>query len=58
MQQYWARKHVELKKYVEECEERFGMSSSEFLSYYGELESHGSEEEYDWYVALKYLGVR
>jgi hypothetical protein len=57
MQEYWARKREEMIAYVQECERRYGMSSSEFLSYYRDLESHGSEEEYDWYVCLNFLGA-
>ncbi|MBL0387224.1 hypothetical protein JJB07_11240 [Tumebacillus sp. ITR2] len=57
MQDYIDRKHAELKTYIRECEQRFGMTSEEFLSYYRELESHGLEEEYDWYVALNFLAA-
>ena len=58
MQEYWVRREREMKKYVQECEERFGMSSTEFISYYRSLESHGLEEEYDWYTCLAFLGQR
>lgn len=57
MQEYLARKRKEMISYVSECEQRFGMSSSDFLNYYRELESHGREEEYDWYVCLQFLGA-
>jgi len=43
MEAYLDRKHQEMKQFVNECEQRFGMSSAEFLSYYRELESHGHE---------------
>ncbi|MCX7571683.1 hypothetical protein OS242_17205 [Tumebacillus sp. DT12] len=58
MQQYMEQKTAEMKAYVMECEQRFGMTSEEFLAYYRELESHGLEEEYDWYIYLSYLGKR
>ncbi|WP_161780629.1 hypothetical protein [Tumebacillus flagellatus] len=57
MQDYIDRKHAQLKDYIRECEQRFGMTSEEFLSYYRELESHGLEEEYDWFVALNFIGA-
>lgn len=57
MQEYLARKREEMISYVQECEQRFGMSSSEFVAYYRELESHGTEEEYDWYVCLNFLSA-
>ena len=56
MQEYTARKQLELRQFVQQCEEQYSMSSSEFLSYYRELESHGTEEQYEWYVALSFLG--
>jgi hypothetical protein len=56
MQAYLERKYHEMVEFVRRCEEQFGMSSEEFLSYYRELESHGTEEEYDWYVCLSFLG--
>lgn len=58
MQEYLTRKNTEMRQFVQECENRFGMTSREFLSYYEELESHGTEEEYDWYVCLSFLGHR
>jgi hypothetical protein len=58
MQEYWVRREGEMKNYVQECEERFGMSSSDFIAYYRSLESHGLEEEYDWYTCLAFLGQR
>lgn len=58
MQEYMARKLNQMTQFVQECETRFGMTSSEFLSYYEELESHGTEEEYDWFVCLSFLGHR
>jgi hypothetical protein len=58
MQEYLDRKISDMKAYIAECEQRFGMTSDEFLSYYNDLESHGMEEEYDWYVALSFVGKR
>lgn len=56
MQTYMERKQQEMKQFVSECEARYGMSSAEFLSFYRELESHGHEDHYDWYVCLSFLG--
>ena len=56
MQENMAQKQREMRHIVQQCEEMYGMSSSEFLSYYRELESHGTEQQYDWYVALSFLG--
>lgn len=58
MQEYLERKISDMKAYIQQCEQRFGMSSDEFLNYYRDLESHGMEEEYDWYVALSFVGHR
>ncbi|BCJ85878.1 hypothetical protein [Effusibacillus dendaii] len=58
MKQYWGERLQQMRSFVESCEQRFGMTSEEFVHYYQELESHGTEEEYRWWVYLAFLGRR
>jgi hypothetical protein len=58
MTQYIEQRNSIMRSFVETCERKNGMSSEEFIRYYRELESHGSEEEYNWWVYLHFLGAR
>lgn len=58
MTQYIERSQNMMRSFVETCEREYGMSSQDFIQYYQELESHGSEEEYNWWVYLHFLGAR
>ncbi|WP_018132843.1 hypothetical protein [Effusibacillus pohliae] len=58
MTQYLERRQQAMRSFVETCERKFGMTSQEFIQYYKELESHGTEEEYQWWVCLSFLGAR
>ncbi|MFC4769187.1 hypothetical protein [Effusibacillus consociatus] len=58
MTQYLEQRQQAMRSFVETCERKFGMTSEEFIRYYKELESYGTEEEYRWWVCLSFLGVR
>lgn len=58
MSQYIEQRLQAMRSFVETCEQRYGMTSQEFVEYYRELESHGTEEEYRWWVYLSFLGAR
>lgn len=58
MTQYFEQRNDMMRSFVETCERKHGMSSEEFIRYYRELESHGTEEEYNWWVFLHFLGAR
>lgn len=58
MTQYFENRTNRMKQFVESCEQTHGMTSEEFVRYYQELESHGTEEEYDWWVCLSFIGQR
>lgn len=58
MTEYLQSRLSQMKAYVEQCEKKYGMKSQEFIRYYRELESHGTEEEYRWWVYLSFLGER
>jgi hypothetical protein len=56
--QYLESRLTEMQMFVEQCERRYGMKSHEFVKYYRELESYGTEEQYQWWVYLSFLGMR